>query len=86
MKIHTGRPKSGRARRIWDALVRMGFEPASLWYNANNWGQSPESGWGTWAFSGRIESWCGEDQHGVYVQRSSGPFVKTYEKADAKPL
>ena len=57
----------------------MGLHPKRLWYNPNNWGQCPEDGWGTWAFTGDIECWCGEDKQGVYVQSSQAPFTRSYE-------
>ncbi len=80
MKIHESRPRAGKARRIWDGLVRMELSPTSLWYNPNNWGQNQMDGWGTWAFAGAVESWCGEDARGVYIENSSPPFAKLYEK------
>jgi hypothetical protein len=80
MKIHTTRPRTGNARRIWDGLTRgLGLAPSELWYNPNNWGRRAEDGWGTWAFrSGRDEMLCGIDGADVYVRESVAPYRKMW--------
>ena len=75
----TNLPKTGNAKKIWDALSPDIIE---LHYNPNLWGCDRLSGWGTWAceFDDRHLFWCGSNKEGVYVQEMSAPFKKRYVK------
>jgi hypothetical protein len=79
-------PGGGSGKKIWDYAVAHGVPIVELHYNPNNWGQSRESGWGTWAcqFAPGTEAnritphgaWCGwlAEEGRAYVQGMTGGY------------
>lgn len=80
-------PKSGNAKKIYDAIKAMPNSPEilDLHYNPNCWGNAPERGWGTWAvtfnWGPRHDGfWCGIDDRGVYLEGTRAPYTRQYIK------
>jgi hypothetical protein len=51
VKIYNNRPKTRRARKVWDYITKLrGKEPKALWKNPNCWGYLSATGnaWGFW--------------------------------------
>ena len=72
--------KNTNAYKIWTALSPEIWE---LHYNANNYGNSKENGWGTWACHYEDDMYfCGIDSSGVYLQQMNAPFRKRYKKEE----
>lgn len=73
-------PRSGVGKKIFNGLKKAGFEVVDLHYNPNNWGQSKEDGWGTWAcrIRGNLitgEYFCGLTNAGeIYIEGTTAPF------------
>lgn len=81
----TNKPKSGTARRLYDALKNAEMVVHDLHYNPNLWGKAKENGWGTWAaelttngthfhcFLGFIGN-----SNSVYLQMPIAPYTMCY--------
>lgn len=83
-------PKSGNAKKIYNALKANGWIVKDLHYNPNCWGQSSGSnGWGTWACEiwgaeypsesrhilYETEFFCGVKDGEVYLQYVGSGFI-----------
>ena len=77
MKIYSDSnpPKSGKGKKIFEALTKAGFCFKDLHYNPNCWGKAESNGWGTWA--------CEITKNPItYIRQICYSFVGGYQKKE----